>query len=147
MSSSSSSLPSSSLPSSSLPNTTKNKDYIAISIDDTSVSYPPSAKLFCNLCSCNLILMDVQKEEWYCNRCSISYYPAKGEKVKRANKIKTPGLATDIHGNIIGKGTGPIFAMVKDTPNLSPKKPIFTRSLEMLKRSGVNITGFSQYCR
>jgi hypothetical protein len=128
--------------SSSLPNTTKDKDYIAISINDSSVSYPPSAKLFCNLCSCNLVLLDAQKEEWYCNRCSISYYPTK-EKVKRANKIKTPGSATDIHGNITGKGTGPIFSMIDDKPKLSPKKSVFPRSFEMLKRSGVNITGFS----
>src|ERR671918_2649213 len=114
--------------SSSLPNTTKDKDYIAISIN-SSVSYPPSAKLYCNLCSCNLVLMDAQKEEWYCNRCGISYYPNKGEKVKRANKIVTPGPSTDEHGNITGERR-PIFSMVKDTPNLSPKKPVFPKSLE-----------------
>jgi hypothetical protein len=127
--------------SSSLPNTTKDKDYIAISIN-SDVSYPPSAKLFCNLCSCNLILVDPQKEEWYCNRCSISYYPTKVEKVKRANKIKTPGLAIDIHGNITGD-KAPLFAMVDDTPKLSPKKSTFPRSLETLKRPGVKITGFN----
>jgi hypothetical protein len=39
----------------------------------------------------------------------------------------------------------PIFAMVDNTPNLSPRKPVFPRSLETLKRSGVNITSFSSY--
>ncbi|MGI0001573.1 MAG: hypothetical protein ACRD42_00665 [Nitrososphaeraceae archaeon] len=87
-------------------------------------------------------MLNVRKEEWYCNRCNISYYPNKGEKVKRANKIVTPGPTTDIHGNITGDKR-PIFSIIKDTPNLSPKKPIFPRSLEMLKRTGVNITGFS----
>jgi hypothetical protein len=64
------------------------------------------------------------------------------EKVKRANKIKTPGLATDIHGNITGD-KAPLFAMVDDTPKLSPKKSTFPRSLETLKRPGVKITGFN----
>jgi hypothetical protein len=119
-----------------------NKDYVAISIKDTSVLYPPSAKLFCNLCRCNLVLLDVQKEEWYCNRCSVSYYPNKGEKVRRANKFETPGPTTDAHGNITGD-KAPLFAMVDDTPKLSPKKSTFPRSLETLKRPGVKITGFN----
>jgi hypothetical protein len=120
------------------------KDFVAISIRDSSVSYPPSAKLFCNLCSCNLVLLDPQKEEWYCNRCSISYFPNRGEKVKRANMFSTPGPETDIHGNITGDKM-PIVSMVDDSSatNISPKKPVFPRSLEMLKRTGVNITSFS----
>jgi hypothetical protein len=128
----------------SLPNTTKDKDYIAISINDSSVSYPPSAKLFCNLCSCNLVLLDAQKEEWWCNRCSISYYPTK-EKVKRPNKIKTPGSATDIHGNIIGKGTGPIFSMIDDNPKLSSTygKPRLPKYFEEMQRHGVKITSYT----
>jgi hypothetical protein len=64
----------------SLPNS--HKDFVAISINDSSVSYPPSSKLFCNLCSCNLTLLDAEKEEWFCTRCNISYFPNKGEKVK-----------------------------------------------------------------
>jgi hypothetical protein len=43
---------------------TKDKDYVAINIKDTSGSYPPSAKLFCNICRCNLILYDAKREEW-----------------------------------------------------------------------------------
>jgi hypothetical protein len=53
----------------------------------------------------NLILLDAHREEWYCNRCNISYFPNKGEKVKRANKFETPGPNTDIHGNITGDKT------------------------------------------
>ncbi|MFZ0344619.1 MAG: hypothetical protein WAL24_05630 [Nitrososphaeraceae archaeon] len=127
--------------SSSLPSSNK-KNYVAISIKDSSVSYPPSATLFCNLCSCNLVLADPQKEEWFCTRCNISYYPNKGEKVKRANKFETPGPNTDIHGNITGDKR-PIVSMVDNIPNLSPKKAIFPRSLEMLKRTGVNIMSYS----
>jgi len=126
----------------SLPNT--KKDYVAISIKDknSSISYPPSSKLFCNLCNCKLVLFDAQKEEWFCTRCNVSYYPNKGEKVKRANKFETPGPNTDIHGNITGEKR-PIVSMIDNTPNLSPKKSIFPRSFETLKRPGVNITSFS----
>jgi hypothetical protein len=124
------------------PNTNNNKDYTAISIKDSSISYPPSSKLFCNLCNCKLILFDMQKEEWYCNRCNISYFPNKGEKVKRPNKFVTPGPTIDKHGNIIGENR-PIVSMVDNTPNLSPKKSVFPRSFEILKRPGVNITSFS----
>jgi hypothetical protein len=126
----------------SLPNT--KKDYTAISIKDknSSISYPPSSKLFCNLCNCKLVLFDAQKEEWFCTRCNVSYFPNKGEKVKRANKFETPGPHTDIHGNITGEKR-PIVSMIDNTPNLSPKKSIFPRSFETLKRPGVNITSFS----
>jgi hypothetical protein len=126
----------------SLPNTKKDKDYTAISIKDSSVSYPPNSKLFCNLCNCKLVLFDAQSEEWYCNRCNVFYFPNKGERVKRANRFETPGPNIDIHGNITDE-KAPIVSMVKDTPNLSPKKSVFPRSFETLKRPGVNITGFS----
>jgi hypothetical protein len=109
-----------------------NKDFVAISINDSSVSYPPNSKLFCNLCSCNLTLLDAQKEEWFCTRCSVSYFPNKGEKVKRANKFETPGDEPNI-----------IVSMVDDDTMLRPKKPVFPRSLESLKRPGVNITDFN----
>jgi hypothetical protein len=118
------------------------RDYTAISIKDSSVSYPPSSKLFCNLCNCKLVLFDLQKKEWYCNRCNISYFPNKGEKIKWANKFETPGPLTDIHGNITGE-KAPIVSMIDNTPNLSPKKSLFPRSFETLKRPGVNITSFS----
>jgi hypothetical protein len=117
-----------------------NKDFVAISIKDPSVSYPPSSKLYCNLCSCNLTLLDAQKEEWFCTRCNVSYFPNKGEKVKRANKFETPGPLTDAHGNITGEKT-PIVAMVDDTP--STNKSRLPPSIKTLKeRLGVNITDF-----
>jgi hypothetical protein len=108
------------------------------------VSYPPSAKLFCNLCSCNLVLADPQKEEWFCSRCSVSYYPNKGEKVKRANKIKTPGPDTDIHGNITGEKM-PLVSMVEDNIELSStyRKPKLSRSFEEMQRHGVKITSYT----
>jgi hypothetical protein len=120
------------------------KDYVAISIKDSSISYPPTAKLFCNLCNCKLVLFDAQKEEWFCTRCNVSYYPNKGEKVKRANKFETPGPNTDIHGNITGEKR-PIVSMVDNSAatNIRTKKSVFPRSFETLKRPGVNITSFS----
>jgi hypothetical protein len=88
--------------------------------------------------------VDAQKEEWYCNRCAISYFPNRGEKVKRANKFSTPGPDTDKHGNITGDKM-PIVSMIDDSSatNISPKKPVFPCSLATLKRTGVNIISFS----
>jgi hypothetical protein len=120
-----------------------NKDYVTINLRDSSVSYPPSAKLYCNICSCNLILLDAEKEEWICSRCNVSYFPNRGEKVKRANKFSTPGPETDIHGNITGDRM-PLVTMVDDSAaNVRPKKSVFPKSMEMVKRPGVNITDFS----
>ena len=72
------------------PNKIMSKDFVAISINDSSTFYPPNSKLFCNLCNCNLILLDPQKEEWFCSRCNVIYYRNKGEKVKQTNKFFTP---------------------------------------------------------
>jgi hypothetical protein len=84
-----------------------------------------------------------KKEEWICSRCNVSYYPNRGEKVKRANKFSTPGPETDIHGNITGDKT-PIVSIVDDSnANVRTKKFVFPHSLDMLKRPGVNITDFS----
>jgi hypothetical protein len=123
-------------------NTNTKKDYTAISIKDSSVSYPPNSMLFCNLCNCKLVSFDMQTEEWYCNRCNISYFPNKGERVKRPNKFEMPGPNIDKYGNITGEKR-PIVSMVNNTPNLTPKKSVFPRSFETLKRPGVNITSFS----
>jgi hypothetical protein len=121
-----------------------NKDFVSISINDTSTSYPPNSKLFCNLCSCNLILLDVQKEEWYCNRCGLSYYPNKGEKVKRPNRFTTPGPEIDEHGNIIGEKM-PLVSIVDNDiePSSSYKKPKLPRSFQEMKRNGLRITSYS----
>ena len=91
-----------------------------------------------------MILSDVQKEEWYCNRCNISYFPLKGEKVKRANKFETPRPLTDAHGNITGDKT-PIVSMVGDNKELSssfkqPKLSPFFQ--DMLKRQGVKLIDY-----
>jgi hypothetical protein len=86
--------------------------------------------------------LDAEKEEWFCTRCNVSYFPNKGDKVKRGNKFETPGPLTDSHGNIIGK-KGPLVSMVDDGPTTPPRKSVFPRSLEGLKRPGVNITGFN----
>jgi hypothetical protein len=82
---------------------------------------------------------------WDQNKTLAFHMPqiqSKGEKVKRANKFETPGPNTDIHGNITGDKR-PIISMIDNTPNLSPKKSVFPRSFETLKRLGVNITSFS----
>jgi hypothetical protein len=127
----------------SLPNT--NKDITAISIKDTSNSYPPNSKLYCNLCNRNLILLDPQKEEWYCSHCKVSYFPNKGEKVKRPNKFETPGPLTDSKGNIIGDKV-PLVSMINDNegPSSTYKPPKMPASFqERLKRPGVNLLSYS----
>jgi hypothetical protein len=113
-----------------------NKDNVVINLKDSSTSYPPSSKLFCNRCSCNLVLLDAVQEEWYCNRCSVSYFPNRGEKVRRANKFSTPA---DNRDKI------PPMALIDDSSatNVRPKKSVFPKSLESLRRPGVNITDFS----
>jgi hypothetical protein len=109
--------------------TPQNKDFVVINIKDSSDSYPPNSKLYRNLCSCNLALLDPQREEWLCTRCNVSYFPNKGEKVKRANKFETPGDEPNV-----------IVQMVNDSTMLRPKKPSFPESL---KRPGVTITDFN----
>ena len=120
-----------------------NNNFIAISINDSS--YPPNSKLFCNLCSCNLILLDAQKEEWFCNRCHVSCFPNKGEKVKRANKFDTPGPLTDAHGNITGDKT-PLVSIVRDDKELSSSygKEKLPKSFEKMQRHGVKITSWEE---
>jgi NAD(P)-dependent dehydrogenase (short-subunit alcohol dehydrogenase family) len=47
-------------------------------------------KHFCNICSCNLTVLDYNKGELWCNRCHVSYFPDK-EPVKRQSGFETPG--------------------------------------------------------
>jgi hypothetical protein len=123
--------------------TKKDKDFVAISIKDSSVSYPPNSKLFCNLCNCNLILSDPKAEEWFCTRCNISYYPSK-EKVKRPNKFTTPGPEIDSHGNIIGE-KGPLLSMVENDrePSSSYNKAKLPKSFQEMERHGLKITNYN----
>ena len=111
---------------------------LSLSINDSS--YPPNSKLFCNLCSCNITLLDPKAEEWFCTRCNVSYFPNKGEKVKRANKFDTPGPVTDSHGNIIGEKE-PLVAMLDDNPKPKDSMPKHFREME---RHGVKITSWEE---
>ena len=117
------------------------KDFVAI-IPTNSNSYTPNTRFFCSLCNRKLSPLNNDKEEFVCTHCNISYYPKKGEKVKRANKFATPGPLTDAHGNITGDKTM-IVSMVEESSMIRPKKAVFPRSLESLKRPGVNINSLS----
>jgi hypothetical protein len=119
------------------------KDFVAINLNNSN-SYTPNTKFFCSLCNCKLSPLNNDKEEYVCTRCNISYFPNKGEKVKRANKFSTPGPLTDAHGNIT-RGKEPLIAIVEDNSStmIEPKKAVFPRSLESLKRPGVKIASFS----
>jgi hypothetical protein len=75
--------------------------------------------------NCNLILLDPKNEEWYCNHCHVSYFPNKGEKVKRPNKFETPGPETDSKGNIIGYKV-PIVSMVNDDNKSTEPSSVYT---------------------
>ena len=120
--------------------TLNNKDFIAISIS-SDASYPPNSKLFCNLFSCNLTLLDAENEEWFCNRCHVSYYPNNGEKVKRASKFEKPGPLTDARGNITGDKM-PLVSILQDDKELSSTygKEKLPKSFEEMQRHGVKIT-------
>jgi hypothetical protein len=81
----------------------------------------------------SVLLLDAQTEEWFCTRCSVSYFPNKGEKVRRANKFETPHKEDKV-----------LVSMVDDSATTTqPRKSVFPRSLESLKRTGVTITGFN----
>jgi len=120
-----------------------NNDFVAISLNDSSTSYPPNSKLFCNLCSTNLILLDAQSEEWICPHCNTTYFPAK-EKVKRPNKFTTPGPEIDSHGNIIGDKT-PLLSMVENDrePSSTYRKAKLPPSIKEMERHGVKITSYT----
>jgi hypothetical protein len=62
-------------------------------------------------------------------------------KVKRANKIKTPGPGTDSHINIIGEKMPP-FSMVGDDlkPSSTYDNPKLPKSFEEMLRHGLKIT-------
>jgi hypothetical protein len=118
------------------------KDFVAINLNNSN--YIPNGKYFCNLCSCNLSSLNNDKEEWICTRCNVSYFPKKGEKVKRANKFSTPVPLTDAYGNITGDKT-PIVSIVDDKKELSPGykppklSPFF---VDMLRRPGVKLIDY-----
>jgi hypothetical protein len=90
-------------------------------------------KHFCNICSCNLTVLDYNKGELWCNRCHVSYFPDK-EPVKRQSGFETPG-----------DKKMPIVAMVDDNPGLSStyRKLKLPRSFEEMQKHGVKITSYS----
>jgi hypothetical protein len=109
------------------------KEFVAVNI---SSSGSGGAKTyFCNLCSCNLSLLDEKTREFWCSRCSVSYFPDK-EKVKRANKFSTPG----------GRDRMPLVSMVDDNKrelSSSYKQPKLSPFFkELLSRPGVNLVDY-----
>jgi hypothetical protein len=83
------------------------------------------------------------KEEWFCTRCNVSYFPNKGERIKRPNRFTTPGPEIDSLGNIIGDKM-PLVSLTKDDiePSSSYRKPKFPRSYQEMERHGVKITSY-----
>lgn len=110
-----------------------NNDYVAISTKRGGLV--PGATYYCNSCNCNLIVLDAHKGEYWCNRCHLSYFPDK-QQVRRANKFETAGDSRD---------KIPPMAMIDDSAATyaRPTKSTFPKSLEHLKRPGVNITDFN----
>jgi hypothetical protein len=106
------------------------KDSVGIIIKDT-----PAGPYYCNLDNIRLALQNKETGEWICPRCSTSYFPNLGEKVKRASKFETPNGPSQ-----------PIVAMVNDTTTAEPstvyKQPKLPRSFEMLRRTGVKIIDY-----
>jgi hypothetical protein len=74
-------------------------------------------------------LQNKETGEWICPKCSTSYFPNFGEKVKRANKFETPSGHTQ-----------PILSLVNDNINTQAssvyKQPKIPRSFEMLENRG-----------
>lgn len=50
----------------------------------------PTGPYYCNLDNIRLDLQNKETGEYICPKCSTSYFPRLGEKVKRANKFETP---------------------------------------------------------
>jgi hypothetical protein len=82
-------------------------------------------------------LIDVKADEWFCNRCGISYYLNK-QVVKRPNKFETPkGSDPDSRNKV------PLVSFVDNEPQLSPRTSTLPSSIKALKeRPGVNILSF-----
>jgi hypothetical protein len=108
------------------------KDSVGIIIKDSS-----NGPYYCNLDNFKLHLQNKEIGEWICPRCSTSYFPNLGEKVKKGNKFSTP----------YGRDKLPLVAMVNDGINTeassvyhNPKMAPFFQN--MLKRTGVSITNY-----
>ena len=91
---------------------------------------------YCNLNNIKLAIQNKEIGEWICPRCSTSYFPNLGEKLKRANKFETPNSPTQ-----------PIVAMVNDNSDTEASsvynQPKIPRSFEnILKRPGVKLLDY-----
>jgi hypothetical protein len=110
-----------------------NNDFVAIS---TRNSYPPSAKLLCRRCNCNLVLIDPKSEEWFCQRCGISYYPTK-QPVKRPDRFETPRGSDPDNRNKV-----PLLSLIDNEPQLSTTSKLPPSIKALKERTGVNVTEF-----
>jgi hypothetical protein len=70
----------------------------------------PTGPYYCNLDNIRLDLQNKETGEYICPKCSTSYFPRLGEKVKRANKFETPSGPSQ-----------PILSLVDDS-----RLPVFT---------------------
>jgi hypothetical protein len=108
--------------------------------DSTSIiiKHPPKGPYYCNLDNFKLHLQNKETGEYICPRCSTSYFPNLGEKVKRANKFETPG----------GRDKTPLLSLVDDSgsstePSTVYKQPKIPRSFKnILKRPGVKLLDY-----
>ena len=107
---------------------TNDKDSVSIIIKD-----PTTGPYNCNLDNIKLDLQSKETGEYICPRCSTSYFPNLGEKVKRANKFEVSG----------GRDKMPLLSLVDDSstePSTVYKQPKLPRSFEnILKRPGIKL--------
>ena len=109
------------------------KDYTSIIPKDSPSVIGP---YYCNLDNIRLAIQNKETGEWICPKCSSSYFPSLGEKVKRANKFETPSGPTQ-----------PILSLVNDDIKTEPssvyKEPKLPRSFDnILKRPGVELLDY-----
>jgi hypothetical protein len=93
------------------------------------IKRPPVGPYYCNLDNIRLGLQNKETGEYICPRCSASYFPNLGEKVKRANNFEVPE----------GRDKTPLLSLVDDSstePSTVNKQPKLPRSFEMLKQTG-----------
>jgi hypothetical protein len=50
------------------------KDFVAISINDSSRSYPPSKRSYTATSVAATLLLDPQTENWFCTRSNVSLF-------------------------------------------------------------------------
>jgi hypothetical protein len=104
------------------------KDSVGIIIKDQS-----KGPYYCNLDNFKLHLQDKETGEYICPKCSTTYFPRLGEKVKRKSIFETPS----------GRDHVPLVSLVKDNntePSSVYHKPKISPSIQqMLNRPGVKL--------